>query len=233
MEDLDKCKNIALTLFDVLPIKTHPVYPFLLDSHVFIKEKFYPYHGNIVDITTNDAARAECVNQWKTIIMNAGSVDDLFCLVQEKYQLTFMSYIRNYVDNTTFSKFLHDAWLYTENGNQDVNVDISEITTWFEDADKSVLMSKEDYAYYKKLPQVVTIYRGVSQHGTYYGMSWTDDREKAEWFRNRFNGYTEDDTTYLLTANVSKDDILAYFNDRDERELVVNIEAIKDGIVEI
>lgn len=34
MEDLDKCKNIALTLFDVLPIKTHPVYPFLLDSHV-------------------------------------------------------------------------------------------------------------------------------------------------------------------------------------------------------
>lgn len=177
MEDLDKCKNIALTLFDVLPIKTHPVYPFLLDSHVFIKEKFYPYHGNIVDITTNDAVRAECVNQWKTIIMNAGSVDDLFCLVQEKYQLTFMSYIRNYVDNTTFSKFLHDAWLYTENGNQDVNVDISEITTWFEDADKSVLMSKEDYAYYKKLPQVVTIYRGVSQHGTYYGMSWTDDRE--------------------------------------------------------
>lgn len=57
--------------------------------------------------------------------------------------------------------------------------------------------------------------------------------ERTEWFRNRFNGYTEDASTYLLTANVSKDDILAYFNDRDERELVVNIEAIKDGIVEI
>ena len=34
-------------------------------------------------------------------------------------------------------------------------------------------------------------------------------------------------------TDASKDDILAYFNDRDERELIVNIEAIKDGIVEI
>lgn len=233
MIDLDKCKNVAIMLFNVLPIKTHPVYPFLLDSHVFIKEKFYPYHGSIVDITINDAARTECINQWKTAIMDAKSVEDLFCLVQENYQLTFMSYIRDYVDNTTFSKFLHDAWLYTENGNKDINVDISEITSWFEDADKSVLMSKEDYAYYKKLPQVVTIYRGVSQHGTYHGMSWTDDKEKAEWFRNRFNGYAEDAPTYLLTANISKDDILAYFNDRDEHELVVDIEAIKDSIVEM
>lgn len=157
----------------------------------------------------------------------------LFCLVQENYQLTFLSYIRNYVDNTTFSKLLHDAWIYVENGNQDVNVGIPEIISWFKDADKSALMSKEDYADYKKLPQVVTIYRGVSQHGAYYGVSWTDDKEKAEWFRNRFNGYTKDVPTYLLTAKVSKDDILAYFNDRDERELVVNIEAIKDGIVEI
>ena len=233
MTDLDKCKDIALMLFDALPIKTHPVYSFLLGSHVFIKEKFYPYHGRIVDITTNDAIRAECINQWKTAIMDTESVEDLFCLVQEKYQLTFMSYIRSYVDNTTFSKLLHDAWIYAENGNQDVNVDIPEIISWFKEADKAALMSKEDYAYYKKLPQVITIYRGVSQNGTYYGMSWTDNQEKAKWFRNRFDGYMEDAPTYLLTTNISKDDILAYFNDRDEHELVVDIEAIKDSIVEI
>lgn len=34
-------------------------------------------------------------------------------------------------------------------------------------------------------------------------------------------------------TDASKDDILAYVNDRDKHELAVNIEAIKDDIVEI
>lgn len=66
MIDLDKCKNVAIMLFNVLPIKTHPVYSFLLDSHVFIKEKFYPYNGNIVDmiIYWHISTKGMSMNLW-------------------------------------------------------------------------------------------------------------------------------------------------------------------------
>ncbi len=235
MTTLDKCKDVALQLFDAVPIKPHQSEfgSVFLEPHVFVENKFYLYQDNIVDITKNEAAKTDCINRYKNMIRDAKSVDDIYFLVRNPYKMTFLKYIKPHIDNIAFSKLLHEAWIEVENGNKDINVDKTEIIEWFKTADKTVLMRKEDYVYYKKLPQVVTIYRGVSQHGTYYGVSWTDDRKKAEWFRNRFNGYTKDVPTYLLTANASKDDILAYFNDRNERELVVNIEAIKDGIVEI
>ncbi len=49
------------------------------------------------------------------------------------------------------------------------------------------------------------------------GISWTLDREKAEWFATRF---TEDGVVY--SAKVKSNDILYYISDRGEKEVIVD-----------
>lgn len=237
MTSLDKCKDVALQLFDAIPIEPHQSEfgSILLEPHVFVENKFYLYQGNIVDITKDKAAKTDCINRYKSMIRDAKSVDDIYFLVRNPYKMTFLKYIKPYIDNTTFSELLHETWIEVENENKDINVEKTEIIEWFKTADKTALMRREDYVYYKKLPQTVTIYRGVSERGTYDGLSWTVSKDKAEWFQYRFMDDTNrtNAVTHLLTVMIDKYDILAYFNDRDEKEVVVDIDAIRDKIKEI
>ena len=64
---------------------------------------------------------------------------------------------------------------------------------------------------------IVTIYRGVGSEEYRDGISWTLDREKAEWFATRF---TEDGVVY--SAKVKSNDILYYISDRGEKEVIVD-----------
>jgi hypothetical protein len=62
------------------------------------------------------------------------------------------------------------------------------------------------------------IYRGAHvKRGTLGGVSWTLDRERAEWFANRWARRRP----YLVEAEVLKLDVRAYFLDRNEAEIIV------------
>jgi hypothetical protein len=69
-----------------------------------------------------------------------------------------------------------------------------------------------------KLPEPLPIFRGYAlPRGTPRGLSWTIDRERAEWFAYRFPA-----ERYLVAeGSVRKKDVLALFYGRDEREIVV------------
>ena len=71
----------------------------------------------------------------------------------------------------------------------------------------------------------VTIYRGVKVNN-YCGLSWTIDKNVAEWFARRFghNG----DKCYIFTGIINKKDILALFNSRNEKEVVCDYRKIKN-----
>ena len=97
-------------------------------------------------------------------------------------------------------------------------------------------MNKEDYKHWEELPEQVHIYRGVSIGHEEYGLSWTDDKDKAEWFMNRFNKKDEvgniSKRGYLLEAIVPKELIIAYFNTRDEAECLLDVfRAKKLGLI--
>lgn len=81
---------------------------------------------------------------------------------------------------------------------------------------KLIKMSDED---------TVTIYRGVKVNN-YCGLSWTIDKNVAEWFARRFghNG----DKCYIFTGIINKKDILALFNSRNEKEVVCDYRKIKN-----
>ena len=95
----------------------------------------------------------------------------------------------------------------------------------FKQAELHELMHEDELRQYEELDDTVTVYRGVTSHNAknIKALSWTLDREKAEWFAHRFN---EDGTVY--EAEIDKQHILALFNGRNESEVIVDPKFLMD-----
>ena len=80
-------------------------------------------------------------------------------------------------------------------------------------------MDEEDYQQFQDLDDVVTVYRGVTSMNekNVKALSWTLDRDTAEWFAHRFG---ENGTVY--EAQIQKQHIYAYFSGRNESEVIVD-----------
>lgn len=117
-----------------------------------------------------------------------------------------------------FSNYFAHAWVTAENPNMDVNCSLRYLVSCFRYCDKKELMVEEDYQFFQQLPDEVRVYRGVTPGHNPKGLSWTLNYEKAAWFSRRFE--TENEKGYILTAIANKKDILAYFNTRNEDEVV-------------
>lgn len=89
---------------------------------------------------------------------------------------------------------------------QDINVTKNEMLKWF-----------SQIGYTSNLSGIVTIYRGVSSKKYRDGLSWTLDKDKAEWFATRF---TQEGVVY--SATVKSENILYYITDRGEEEIIVD-----------
>lgn len=149
----------------------------------------------------------------------------LYIMVNKPYRLTFIKYIESHLSERDFAELLSDAWVSSENPNQDVNCSITCLTRMFKRCNKRYLMSNRDYKVYNSLPEQFTIYRGVAVGHNPDGLSWTQNKDKATWFASRFN--TDYEKGYLLTTVIDKSDVLAYFNTRGEEEILVNANAKK------
>jgi hypothetical protein len=68
-----------------------------------------------------------------------------------------------------------------------------------------------------------TLYRGVAGRGParrVRGFSWTASRERGPWFADRFTSLLHDPAVYTIT--VGEESILAYVNERQEEEFIVD-----------
>ena len=64
----------------------------------------------------------------------------------------------------------------------------------------------------------IQIYRGV-RHPEHDGISWTLSYDRARWFALRWS-YGQDEG-YVLEAAIPADEVLCYFDDRGEDEVLV------------
>lgn len=87
------------------------------------------------------------------------------------------------------------------------------------DHDRSIFMEGDELATLDALPDVITVWRGVAHQSSVSGMSWSIDKEKAEWFARRWGG-SGDRQPILVEGTIAKDDVLAYFSNRGESEIV-------------
>ena len=176
----------------------------------------HPFTTAVVTVDENgklaDLRKEEDYRKWITGIdklIDRTPIKTLFTVfIEDNWKLAWLKFVKSYLTKKDFAEFLGSAWVCAENPSMDPNVPISMLIRWFRKVDKIALMSDEDYRVWSTLPDTVTLYRGVSVGRKRYGLSWTQEREEAEWFKRRFE-YGDRRGT-LLTATVSKDLCLCY-----------------------
>jgi hypothetical protein len=90
---------------------------------------------------------------------------------------------------------------------------------------RDFLMSKKEIKILKNLPDKVKIYRGVTTdeiESNDFGLSWSLNREVAEFFafKYRRNYDTSSSLKTVVELEVDKNEIIAYFHDRGEEEII-------------
>lgn len=213
--NLEKVKETA-KLFLHLPIKQTEI-PFLgLHPFFTTTATMLISENRMVDLN-NEEDLEKVLKELSNLIEKAKDAAHVYFMIRDSYRLTFFKYINDYLSIEDFSTLLANAWVMSENPNQDTNVSTYQASRYFKKADKKILMSEEEYKIYTELPEEFEIYRGVAIGRNPKGMSWTRELSTAEWFANRFN--TKNEVGYVQAARVKKKNVLAYFS--RENEIVV------------
>lgn len=228
--DVEGIRKTSIALLYAVDLKPHEKFDFIM-QHPFTNNRHVGTRdGRILDLANPKEAQEWCTNVEKQI--HTMSPDQIFgLLLNSAWYLTWLSFVKPYLSRKDFSSFLANAWTEQENPNMDVNVSTSTAIKWFKEADKKAMMDEEDYAYWETLPEEVTLYRGVARGRKKYGISWTDDKEKAIWFKNRWA--TPEEQGKLLRVTVKKKHCLCYLDSRGEKEIVLDVDAIKGDIEDI
>lgn len=142
-------------------------------------------------------------------------------LHERPYRLGAFIDIEPNLSDEDYWSMLSGLWIDSENISQDQD-------TWWAlltaqnlperrsvDGRKKFFMDDADRLAYENLPMSFDIYRGVDRGGNERGLSWTLDKERAEWFARRFHGHGT-----LLTTRIVKGQALALLTGRNESEII-------------
>lgn len=226
--DLAGLKSISKTL---LMIEIHETeYSPMIVKHPFTDSGMTVApnsEGELQLLNIMDDANAQ--RRWRDfmgkVIDNAKSAYEVYMMVTKPYGLTFLKFAEPHLSREDMSKILSSAWMRSEAPNQDVNVTQGKLLSLFKVADPAHLMDQEDYIQFKALDDTVTVYRGVTPHNAknVKALSWTLNRETAEWFAHRFG---EEGTVY--EAQIEKQYIYALFDGRNESEVILDPKYLTD-----
>jgi len=161
--------------------------------------------GNLLD--SPDALRTWREN-FSRRINEAETAMNLFCMITKPYQFGYLRLAAAHLSEQDMASFLSYAWISTESPNNDPNLSQRELLSMFRSLDPQKLMDQEEYTQFQNLDDVVTVYRGVTSYNAnnIKALSWTLNREVAEWFVHR---YGEDGIVY--EAQINKEHTYALF----------------------
>lgn len=120
-----------------------------------------------------------------------------------------------------FWELVSQIWIDTENVHQEYR---TWLNIWQMPGSYTVMDDGERKAL-AALPDAVEIWRGVKCREAAQGLSWTTDKEKAEWFARRWLQSTEQ--PFLVSGFVARTDIKAYLLGRGESEVVCLPETVR------
>lgn len=226
--DLTKLKVLAHTFLqlDIQPTKMSPLvvkHPFTDSGIVGLRKK----DGNIAiaDLTSDPDSLHSWREQYGRLIDEAEKPFELFQMVTKPYKLGFLKYAAPSLSEQDTALFLSQAWITTEAPNSDPNLSKRELLALFRSVDPQKLMDEEEYGLFRSLDDMVTVYRGVTPYNAknVKALSWTLNRDTAEWFAHRFG---EQGTVY--EAQIPKEHICAVFLGRNEAEVIVDPKYLMD-----
>lgn len=217
--DLKIIKDIAIQLIYIKPkpIKKSKfcIHPYINNSILILSSTNEPF--NIFqDIEKYHIWQEEFAGS----IMQRKNAYSIACLIGTCYKSVFFESVKEYLSEKDFAEILVDYW--SASGITDVSKE--KFLSWFKEANKAYLMNRGEQKKFNKLPERVTIYRGVYNPDYKNGFSWTIDKRIANWFANRY----EDEQSYVYECIVDKKDILCYLDIRNEKEVIIDPEILKN-----
>lgn len=234
--DIEKVQEIAISL-----LKTYPVFdekypfivhhPFAQSDIVYIPED--PEKGAAGNIKICSMRNEEEVKEWRRymqrVIRRCKTVSAIMVYMSKPYYFAFIKSARHHMDDFTFGDVLHTAWISMEFPNNDIFLSTCEVSLMMRMVgNRSYLMGEENLNYLKyRIPDEVTVYRGVrTERDQSERLSWTLSEEVARKFARSFSR----GGGFVYKGTIKKEDIIAYFDDRNEKEVVgfpENIELYK------
>lgn len=195
----------------------------LLVYHPFLESAFIMDEQGLFNVL-EDEARWNLYKEmyFKTVIAPCESVEKLLWRVRKSFRLTYMMYLLNedIVSLRECGNLLAGQWSVIENISHDANVSKNIVLRMIKHADKTVVMDEEELSVFNSLPDEITIYRGCSWSSGKEGISWTLDKKTADWFARRWLDSGE--RGYVWSAKISKKNIIAYINNRGEKEVIAD-----------
>ena len=230
--DIEMVKNIA-TMFLYMPIRETKFSPMIVDHPYFesaynvdtVKNEDKQSDTKIVNILEDMEALEHIRQRIKGSIAKAKRLEDIECIIRKNYKLAFLKYAGPYMSDEDKGRFLRRNWSLIESPSGDPNLPRMALVKIFKAAGYGAVMDEEDRADFEELPDRVKIYRGVTEYNQNMVkvLSWTLDRKVAEWFAHRFMS-----KGHVYAATILKKDILAYYDGRNEQEVVVDFRRLED-----
>lgn len=149
--------------------------------------------------------------------LESGNWSSYINLHERPYRIDALHEIADLIeDDAEYWRLVREAWEDTEfpHANESMWRELFES----ERPQRHEMMDSEEIEALAALPEVVVIHRGYSGEEGEDGMSWTLDRDKAEWFSKRFSHRGE---PQVVTRQISKDNILALILTRQEQEVLI------------
>lgn len=221
--NLGKVRFVAEAFLDVDICETKV--PFVA-SHPFTSSWAAPAIGEMKLLDLHNEEEQKIWRESLRKEIKKSSLFQIFMMLNKPYILQFLTYIEEYLSDEDLGEVLGSWWTHVEQISLDKSLTGDKLVKMFKRADKTKLMDEDDRKVYEELPDMVTIYRGVTSYNkkATKAFSWTLDRKVAEWFANRFDTGTGE----IWTMTVPKERILCSFAGRGESEVIVNLYRYKD-----
>jgi len=225
--DLQAIKQIAKGLLKISILETE--YTPIIVSHPFTKCGIVTLFENgefvHLDITKSEEALAKWQGQVEKQIDEARSVYDIYYMVNDAYHILFFTDIAKHLSKEDFSSLLGSVWVGSDYANSDANVSKKTLLEYFKTAEKTMLMSESELEAFNDLDDLVIVYRGLSGNNknNINALSWTTSFGKAKWFAERWG-----ESGVIYSAIIDKKDIYAYFDRKNEDEVVVDYNKLKN-----
>ena len=213
--DVEAIRQSALALLNC-KIEPNPTFPFLC-NHPFTNAPFAALDNKLLDLTKPTETL-----RWRTAmrsVIQKKNAQGIFLLMNPPYRLFFLNLIRSVLSDNDFGELFRAFWPSVEQINGDKNLTRRSIIRLLQSVPKDCLMDKECFLAYQQLPQVFSVYRGVTPYNEsrHRAISWTSDIDIAQWFATR---YGEHGT--IWRANVKKQWVLALLEGK-EHEILIDI----------
>ena len=230
--NLEYCKMIAIAFLhqpilptDCFGIITHPV--FESNFVVGMNEDGTQANG-LVDLLKDKKMLSRYIGYYENCINSQKDLYGILIFIRKPYILQFLNIAKEQISCRDFSESLIEGWVSDEYANQNTSVSREELLNMFLMADDEYMIDNEDKKTYQtiKNSKEITIYRGVTEYNEKdvdKALSWTLDIDTALYFATRFNQHGN-----VYKAIIASDDVLAYTNIRNEQEVIINPNGLKD-----